>query len=341
MIPELQIKEGEESEEDKEKTKGFFAKVFYPVRHVLNHRNNPWLHTVEWLFVLAAFFAVGFCVIYYQEIPVYFSEPQKFAPDSLEAMIQTPEEQKLFTGEVLPEPIDITEWDTYQNKWYGFEIDHPDAWKNNIQYRQANEKSARYETMYKFRKSDPGEEDIFIGYDVVIYLKRKVENIESTNDVHKKEDAPEDLRGCDISESEIIGEEKQVFWKVSIADDNPCYEPAYFYSLEKGDYIYNIVPAINEKKEKFDNPGEMTALHFPEYKTAVETFEFIPIVRPKPKPKPVITAKRPVSAKLVNGKLVCAKKNDKPKKSDKNPPGHMDMECCLDPDEVPNPWCTY
>jgi hypothetical protein len=44
----------------------------------------------------------------------------------------------------------------------------------------------------------------------------------------------------------------------------------------------------------------------------------------------------------VNGKLVCAKKNDKPRKSlNGNKRGHLDMECCLDPDETPNPWCTY
>ncbi len=50
----------------------------------------------------------------------------------------------------------------------------------------------------------------------------------------------------------------------------------------------------------------------------------------------------PVSAKKVNGKLVCAKKNDKPRKSKENHNGmHWDRECCLDPDEWPNPWCTY
>lgn len=41
------------------------------------------------------------------------------------------------------------------------------------------------------------------------------------------------------------------------------------------------------------------------------------------------------------GRLVCSKKNDKPSKSDSNKKGHMDRECCLDPDEVPNPRCYY
>lgn len=49
----------------------------------------------------------------------------------------------------------------------------------------------------------------------------------------------------------------------------------------------------------------------------------------------------PVSAKKVNGKWVCANKKDKPGKSDKNRRAHIDRQCCLDPDEVPNPHCTY
>jgi len=64
-----------------------------------------------------------------------------------------------------------------------------------------------------------------------------------------------------------------------------------------------------------------------------------PAARPKPKPR--ITAPKPVSFKVVGGKLVCAKKNDKPRKSRQNKGKHLDMECCLDPDEYPNPWCTY
>lgn len=45
--------------------------------------------------------------------------------------------------------------------------------------------------------------------------------------------------------------------------------------------------------------------------------------------------------KIVNGRPMCAKKNDKPKKSKQNKRAHIDRECCLDPDEVPNPRCVY
>ncbi len=62
-----------------------------------------------------------------------------------------------------------------------------------------------------------------------------------------------------------------------------------------------------------------------------------------PSRAPLNKADFPNTFKLENGKRVCEKKNDKPGFSKENNKGkkHMDMECCLDPDEIANPWCTY
>ncbi len=55
------------------------------------------------------------------------------------------------------------------------------------------------------------------------------------------------------------------------------------------------------------------------------------------------SARMPASFAVSGGRRVCEKKNDKPGKSKVNNKGkvHMDMECCLDPDEIPNPHCYY
>lgn len=43
-----------------------------------------------------------------------------------------------------------------------------------------------------------------------------------------------------------------------------------------------------------------------------------------------------------NGRRVCEKKKDKGKKSKQDGKDvHIDRECCLDPDEIPNPRCYY
>lgn len=53
---------------------------------------------------------------------------------------------------------------------------------------------------------------------------------------------------------------------------------------------------------------------------------------------PAISAK----TKEVNGRRVCEHKNDKGNKSKQSGKDvHIDRECCLDPDEIPNPRCYY
>lgn len=65
-------------------------------------------------------------------------------------------------------------------------------------------------------------------------------------------------------------------------------------------------------------------------------------IRMSEKRKPKVRGPMPyVFKKDSMGRKVCNKKNDHPSKSDKNKKGHMDMECCLDPDEIPNPNCYY
>lgn len=326
----------------KQKTKinVFFEKLSSPIKHIFDRKNEPLLHTIEWVFVLIAFFVIGLSVIYYQNAGTLFDKISDKFLESKDVLIQTPEEEKMFTGEVVVEPIDTTSWDTYRNRWYGFEVGHPNSWVN-LQYKSATEKSARYETTYKFRKDGNGGDDTFSGYDVVIYSTKKVQSIENTNEIRKKENSPEDTSGCSFSEEVNLEEENNQYQKASVKEDNVCYEPAYFYTLSKGNYIYNIVPAVKEDTEQFSNPEEKTSKDFPEFKEAVSSFKFIPIVRPQVKAKPKITARKPVSAKIVGGKLVCAKKNNKPRKSKKGKGKHLDLECCLDPDERPNPWCTY
>jgi len=71
-------------------------------------------------------------------------------------------------------------------------------------------------------------------------------------------------------------------------------------------------------------------------------YTYLPLT---PRQKALRIARKPVSAKRVNGKYVC-KKKEKDEfigKSKKNNKGyiHLDLECCLDPDEFPNPWCSY
>jgi hypothetical protein len=327
----------------KTKIKNAVRRLISLAKHPFSRRNEPLLHTIEWIFILLAFFAIGLPVIYYQSAGNIFGGG-KLAYIGNKGIEAPTIEQKKFIGETVFEPVNTSGWGTYRNKWYGFEISHPDSW-TSMQYKTATAKSARYETIYQFRKDAIDENDSYIGFDVAIYSTGKIGSVDLTNNVKKKDNAPEDTSSCYFSEEMTLGKEKNAFQQVSVREGNACYEPAYFFSIKKDDYLYNIVPVFKDGANIPTDIGEDVSKNFPEYKEVVASLKFIPVERPKVAKTPVrprISAPRPVSAKVVGGRLVCAKKNDHPGKSQNgNKPGHMDMECCLDPDETPNPWCTY
>ncbi|MFA6193964.1 MAG: hypothetical protein WC726_03840 [Parcubacteria group bacterium] len=326
----------------KTKTKSIPEKLVSLVKHPFSRKNKPLLHTIEWVFILLAFFAIGLPILYYQSGENIFGGGKLKSIGTKEPSAPPSEAEKKFIGETVLEPVDTSGWDTYRNQWYGFEIRHPDSW-TGMQYKTSTTKNSSYETIYKFRKDASGEGDPYIGFDVAIYSTRKVKSIQQTDDLIRKEDAPEDTSNCRFSEELTLGEENNVFQKVSVRQSDACFEPAYFFSVAKDNYLYDVIPVAKEGADSVADPEKDVNKNFPEYKEVASSIKFIPVSRPAAKSpvKPRISARRPVSAKVAGGRLVCAKKNDKPSKSKKNKPGHLDLECCLDPDERPNPWCSY
>jgi type IV secretory pathway VirB10-like protein len=94
----------------------------------------------------------------------------------------------------------------------------------------------------------------------------------------------------------------------------------------------------NENKSENICVGEASNPFEVIIETKKETEESKPVIY-----KPKITAPKPAAETKRDalGRMICAKKNDKPSKSKKHKGRNMDMECCLDPDEYPNPWCYY
>ena len=156
-----------------------------------------------------------------------------------------------------------------------------------------------------------------------------------------KDDA-EAVEKCQNLEGHLIETGDYPAEEVYIQPDDICYEPLLFFSFTKGEYIYSIIPIRkDEGSNDFDPRVEMID-NFPEFFVVASTLNPIDIVRPKIIPRPVIKAPKPAWYKKDSlGRLVCAKKNDKSGKSKQDKKKHLDMECCLDPDEYPNPWCYY
>lgn len=258
------------------------------------------------------------------------------------------------TPEILPQPlaekeenqaesptIDTTNWKTYQSAWYGFELKYPDNW-NNPQFKNYT-KGVKWEYRYQFRKQEITENNPYIGFDVVVYNIHRIKELSNTdefptikNEVLKKQGA------CQIIEGHLGENENYPAEQIYIDAHDDCYDPAYFYTLTRDNYMYNIVPILLGEKEKTIQSEKEIIENLPEFISASSTFDLIEIKRPKVIPKKTIDAPMPAWFKKDSlDRLVCAKDNDRPAKSDKGKKKHLDMECCLDPDEYPNPHCHY
>lgn len=237
----------------------------------------------------------------------------------------------------------IVDWSVYENKWYGFKLNYPTDWEKPVPEKPSTD--SKWEYRYSFRKkASVSANDLFSGFNVVIYNIKKANGFSQTDEFpsYKNHTNRNTVGDCLRMDAHLYEDELFPAEEVHIPSGDDCFYPGFFYTLTKDNYVYNIIPVAQRSlSEEIDLKKEVMS-EFPEFFDTVKTLNLIEIVRPKPVPiKPKNTAPKPVSYKVENGRLVCAKKHDKPGKSDKGKGKHLDMECCLDPDEYPNPWCYY
>jgi len=237
--------------------------------------------------------------------------------------------------------IDVSSWTPYQNTWYGFALKYPNLWGDPTAKKALV--GVLWDQKVEFRTKNMDEKNPFEGFDITVYNVAKARELSATEEFPKlktQEFANEDK--CKTIEGHLLETGDYPAEEIYIPSNDACYNSALFFSNTRGAYIYNLTPKLKEGWGLAGDPAEELKSHMPEFFAVASTLDLIDIVRPKPAPpKPKITAPKPASYKILGGKMVCDKRNDKPSKSDKNKGKHLDMECCLDPDEYPNPWCSY
>ena len=233
-------------------------------------------------------------------------------------------EKILETGNPI---IETTDWISYQNNWYGFELKYPPNWGKPTSKSVAG--GVKWEYRYQFQREKNNAEDFHFGFDVVVYNVKKVKELLNTEEYPTLKSEELKLQeACDKISGHLEENQNYPAEKIHIPPNDNCYNPAFFYSLTRNEYIYNIVPTRKDSTEAI-NPEEISK-DFPEFIVVISTLNLTDIKRPKIQTK--INAPIPVAAINVGGRLVCAKKNDHPGYSHKGKGKHLDMECCLDPD---------
>jgi len=252
------------------------------------------------------------------------------------------EEQIYEEVKLVQETLDLTNWKTYQSRWYGVEVKYPESW---LPLKiQAVPRGAAWEYRYQFRKKIADENDPYVGFDLVIYNLVKIKELTDTAEFPIVKN--EKLKGegkCDTFAGHLIETGDYPAEEIYFPPADDCYNPTLFFSFTKDQYIYNIVPITKAGLELKGDPRVEIIDNFPEFFGVASTLKIIDIVRPRPAVRPRINAPKPLAetSRDSAGRMVCANKNDNPSKSNKGKGKHMDMECCLDPDEYPNPWCYY
>ncbi|MBD3299940.1 MAG: hypothetical protein GF347_01160 [Candidatus Moranbacteria bacterium] len=247
--------------------------------------------------------------------------------------IQSQQEDQSAAAIDQPLNLNTDNWQVYKSKSYYFTLKYPSEWGDPKVVKPSESEDLYYSKIFFTKPSS--NEAMPIGFEVMVFSDRYY-NLEDTNPLVLRDFTTMEGLDCGVFPEIKIGPNDQYPGKrVSVKKNNPCFNEAYFYSVSRNGYIYNFVPVPEGGYHQIGYDGEeSTARDLPEFETILSTVTFQ--TPPKPKPK----APKPVSAKKVNGKLVC-RGGDATKWSLNNKPGHLDRECCLDPDETPNPWCSY
>jgi hypothetical protein len=250
-------------------------------------------------------------------------------------------EQPVETEKDVEDPVmDTTDWQSYKNDWYGFMLKYPANWSDP--HTVTGTRDTNWEGRYQFRKKEGVEQSGYAGFDVTVYDLKQLREVFYTDEFPDIKDQELTANGlCASANEHIRTNENYSVSQVHIPTTDKCYEPTLFYILTRDEYLYTI-SVVRQNGERFVDKFDVIK-NFPEFFSVASQFNIIDIKRPKPRIIPVkINAPAPFwYAKDGAGRMVCDKKNDHPGKSKQGKKKHMDMECCLDPDEYPNPHCYY
>jgi len=241
-------------------------------------------------------------------------------------------------------PDDTVNWKTYQDSETKFSVKYPDRW-DDPEVTSQGKSGTKYLRKISFDNGLESHDKSYKGFEVFVYDSEKFPSPVNTDSLIAKNSGTFQTDNCDKAEflEASIGEGGYPAQEVDIWNDNKCFQEAYFFSVTKGGYTYNIVPKIGNIENPIGGgmkPGIISA--FPKFFEITST-----IVLPEEEKKIVEEDDKPAVVKKAPPRRVlksmgsCRHKNDKPRKSKTKKHRHMDEDCCMDPDEWPNPRCQY
>ena len=248
----------------------------------------------------------------------------------------------LITTKLESVPDETAGWKVYASQDYDFEIKYPSDW-NEPQAERAVGSISGYSYKISFRPKNDNPLEKYNGFDIFIFEGDKFSNPQNTVSLSQKPGASGiDPSLCSQPVSAEIGVGGYQAKEMNVPPDDPYYKQTFFYSLTKNGFTYQLVPI--EKSEYayagYSQKADVTR-DFPKFYRIVSTFKFDGTI-PQSAAATFGEVRKKISPpRVFVAKARCTHKNDHPRKSRQGKGRHMDEDCCMDPDEWPNPRCAY
>ncbi|MFH1182923.1 MAG: hypothetical protein V1690_01530 [Candidatus Moraniibacteriota bacterium] len=309
-------------------------------RHIKKHmarlkRKRPHVHKMVVLMSIALPLVLG--TLLFGSSALYFFE-------SYQNELLGLEKEKISVN--LPAvPDDTLAWKTYEDKVTNISIKYPDNWPDPKVEKPEGKEKFLHKVVFDNGLDISSER--YKHYEVFVYDSKKYSGPVGTDNLNLKNQSTYKANNCDKKEfyEASLGEGGYPAQEVDILPNDDCFTEAYFFSVTRGGYTFNIVPTVAETDSpiKAGKKPEVIGA-FPKFFEILSTL-VIPEKEQKAQAERQIIQKKIVEKKVqprrvLIHKATCAHKNDHSRKS-KTKGHHMDEDCCMDPDESPNPRCQY
>ena len=243
-------------------------------------------------------------------------------------------------------PDDTVTWKTYEDKKTGFSVKYPDNWLEPTVGKPEGKEKFLQKVVFDNGLDVTNER--YKHFEVYVYDSKKLSGPVGTDNLTPKNPNTYEKNNCGKREfyEASLGEGSYPAQEVDISPNDNCFLETYFFSVSRGGHIYNIVPTIAEMDSPIKagkKPDVIAA--FPKFFEILSTV-VIPEQEQKIEEEKQVIQKQVVEKKIQPRRVLsnlgrCRHKNDHPRKSKTKKHRHMDEDCCMDPDEWPNPRCQY
>lgn len=215
--------------------------------------------------------------------------PAQTVPNLLDSGTTTPVAENIATSSPVVEPssdiatsspidenkkeANTADWKTYRNEEYGFEVKYPEGWV--IPKIEKPIGGMRINSAVSFRKTETKEYNSQ-GFDIRIYKNYKLNEQRFTDEISLVTGNIPDSCEKELFKDIHIGQGNYLAKEIYINGGDLCFNEAYYFSVEKNGYLFNMIPMPEGGTGYVGYDGKReTEKSLPEFYKILSTFKFI------------------------------------------------------------------